>query len=890
MLDDRDLLLDRAKWSAERDKLVHKQREALAKRERSALIVLGAQIQQALSQLTLVEERLARVRVLAPFDGVVVSGDLSQMLGSPIEKGKVLFEVAPLTAYRIILQVDERDIGYVVPGQKGTVALAGISLHRAAAGADQDHAGSCGGGRPKHVQNRGEIDRARSPHPARFGGRGKARCRPAFAAVDLDAQPARLVAHGGLEIPAMRETARRRSTGGCTMSQRPFLSASWYRVAELRPQLRAHTSVNRHRYRGKVWHVVQDHVSGRIYRLSPACFIVVGAMDGQRTVNQLWQEACAQIGEEAPSQDDVVRLLSQLGAADLLQTEVAPDAAGLVARETRTRRRQRMQNVLNPLAFRIRLWDPDASSSARSPRCAGLFGRLGAVLWLLVVLPAIVLAVQHRQALGVGISGRILAADNAILLALCYVVLKALHELGHALPSRRWAAQCTRLGVMLLVLVPVPYVDASAASGFRRKWQRVLVGAAGMIVEVFVAALALFVWLAVEDGARPRHGLQRDADRRRLDGALQRQSAAALRRLLHAVRPDRDPQPARSAPIRYWAISCDTLRVRMPEHPTEPMRDRGERLWLLVYRARSRSSTACWSCSRIALFVAAEYLVRRRADRAVGRWLGLLLPLVEGARCRVHGPELRAQRGAAPIAHGTRRLALSLRLSSCSCRCRSTPRRKAWSGCRRARWCGAQPNGFVGATAGRARHDGRQSAAADRAATSPTAGRAMLARAGAGRRDRGALRHRALRRPRAGRGHRDELRHVASASWRALAAADRRAGHRAQPCRRRVCRAAASTTCRAASRAGQVLGYVLDLRDAASSASRCRRTTSNSCAPHAAHVALQARADIPARRSRRSILREVPGGQRRAAEHGAGEAGGGLCRSTRATDRAARRC
>ena len=125
-LDDRDLLLDRAKWSAERDKLVQKQREALAKHDRSALVVLGAQIQQALSQLALVEERLARVQVLAPFDGVIVSGDLSQMLGSPIEKGKVLFEVAPLTAYRIILQVDERDIGYVVPDQKGTVALAGI--------------------------------------------------------------------------------------------------------------------------------------------------------------------------------------------------------------------------------------------------------------------------------------------------------------------------------------------------------------------------------------------------------------------------------------------------------------------------------------------------------------------------------------------------------------------------------------------------------------------------------------------------------------------------------------------------------------------------------------------------------------------------------------------
>lgn len=125
-LDDRDLLLDRAKWSAERDKLVQKQREALAKHDRSALIVLGTQIQQASSQLALVEERLARVRVLAPFDGVVVSGDLSQMLGSPIEKGKVLFEIAPLTAYRVVLQVDERDIGYVSPGQKGTIAFAGM--------------------------------------------------------------------------------------------------------------------------------------------------------------------------------------------------------------------------------------------------------------------------------------------------------------------------------------------------------------------------------------------------------------------------------------------------------------------------------------------------------------------------------------------------------------------------------------------------------------------------------------------------------------------------------------------------------------------------------------------------------------------------------------------
>lgn len=124
-LDDRDLVLDRLKWRAERDKLLQRHREALGKHDRNSLAVLEPQIRQAESQLALAEEKLARARILAPFDGIVVSGDLSQMLGSPVEKGKVLFEVAPLNSYRLIVQVDERDVRYIAAGQNGTVALAG---------------------------------------------------------------------------------------------------------------------------------------------------------------------------------------------------------------------------------------------------------------------------------------------------------------------------------------------------------------------------------------------------------------------------------------------------------------------------------------------------------------------------------------------------------------------------------------------------------------------------------------------------------------------------------------------------------------------------------------------------------------------------------------------
>jgi biotin carboxyl carrier protein len=125
-IDDRNLQLEQLKWSSEVEQARRKLRQAAAAQDRAAMAIASAQVDQAAAQLALVEDKLERARLLAPFDGVVVSGDLSQLLGSPVEQGKVLFEIAPLNAYRVILNVDERDIADVQPGQKGELALSGI--------------------------------------------------------------------------------------------------------------------------------------------------------------------------------------------------------------------------------------------------------------------------------------------------------------------------------------------------------------------------------------------------------------------------------------------------------------------------------------------------------------------------------------------------------------------------------------------------------------------------------------------------------------------------------------------------------------------------------------------------------------------------------------------
>ena len=126
VLDDRELRLERLKWASQLEQLVRQYHQAMAAHNSAQVSILAAQVDQAKAQLALLDDQLARTRVVAPFNGVVVTGDLSQSLGSPVERGQVLFEIAPLDAYRVILQVDERDIADVAAGQRGHLVLSGF--------------------------------------------------------------------------------------------------------------------------------------------------------------------------------------------------------------------------------------------------------------------------------------------------------------------------------------------------------------------------------------------------------------------------------------------------------------------------------------------------------------------------------------------------------------------------------------------------------------------------------------------------------------------------------------------------------------------------------------------------------------------------------------------
>lgn len=122
-LDDRDLQVEQRQWAGRLEQIRQEQRGALASHDRSQLRILAARAAQADAQLQLIEANLARTRLVAPLDGAIVRGDLRQLLGSPVQKGQVLLEVAPLDGYRVVLEVDERDVAFVAQGQPGKLVL-----------------------------------------------------------------------------------------------------------------------------------------------------------------------------------------------------------------------------------------------------------------------------------------------------------------------------------------------------------------------------------------------------------------------------------------------------------------------------------------------------------------------------------------------------------------------------------------------------------------------------------------------------------------------------------------------------------------------------------------------------------------------------------------------
>ena len=428
------------------------------------------------------------------------------------------------------------------------------------------------------------------------------------------------------------------------MSDQPLLSNLWYRVANLKPKLRSHATMHRHRYRGQVWYLLRDPASGRVNRFTSGARLVISLMDGAHTVASLWEIANRRLGEAAPTQDEMIHLLGQLHAADLLQSDVAPDVAELFTRGQKEERARYRRSFSNPMAIRVPLWDPDAFLNRFPGLIAWIWSRWGAALWLFVCLPAVILVLPHWPELMNNFSDRVLSVDNLVVLYLVFPILKLFHEMGHATATKARGGEVHDLGLIFLVLLPVPYVEASASTVFRSKYHRALVGAAGVMAELFIASLAFYLWLAIEPG--PIRAVLYNVMVIAGVSTLVFNGNPLLRYDAYYILADLIEIPNLSArSVRYWSYLVER-HILGAKQLDPPDATRAEKAWLLIYGAAS-TIYRVFVTVVIALFIAGRFFFIGVVLAVWAVAVMACLPVIRSLRHlagspRLHGHRIRA--------------------------------------------------------------------------------------------------------------------------------------------------------------------------------------------------------------------------------------------------------
>jgi putative peptide zinc metalloprotease protein len=270
-------------------------------------------------------------------------------------------------------------------------------------------------------------------------------------------------------------------------------SESWYRVSPLKVALRQDVRIQRQLFRGKPWFVIENPMTNQFFRVRPAAHEFIARLDGRRAVGDIWEELLDTRGEDAPGQGEVIQLLSQLYNWNLLSYGVGTDAARLFERARKREGRELRSRLFNILFLRFPLVDPDRFLQRLLPYLGWLVGPAGVLMASVAAVAACLLMTAHWERL-MAESGNVLAPDNLLLLYAGLVFSKGVHELGHGLFCRKFGGEVHAAGIMLMIFSPVPYVDATSSWAFRERHQRLAVAAAGMLVELLLAALALALW------------------------------------------------------------------------------------------------------------------------------------------------------------------------------------------------------------------------------------------------------------------------------------------------------------------------------------------------------------------------------------------------------------
>ena len=254
---------------------------------------------------------------------------------------------------------------------------------------------------------------------------------------------------------------------------------------------------------GSIHYLVEDEVTGRFFRVGLPQYTFLSMLDGKRTVSTALMKTATLLREHAIDETEAANLCKWAIESGLVESENGNSTARRVEQHEQIQKKK-LVSYLNPMMIRIPLFNPDPAVTAISRFLNFLISPLGAAIWIVVCVHGFLELAGHWDEF---YSNRVssFSATDFVWIGLTWVILKLVHELAHSLVCKKFGGRVHSSGLLFLLMIPMPFVDVTSSWRFDNKWKRILTSAAGMMSEIFIAAIACMIWVAAEPGPLQYH-------------------------------------------------------------------------------------------------------------------------------------------------------------------------------------------------------------------------------------------------------------------------------------------------------------------------------------------------------------------------------------------------
>lgn len=268
---------------------------------------------------------------------------------------------------------------------------------------------------------------------------------------------------------------------------------SWHLISGLHVSLSPSVVIQSQKMRRQLWFMLKDPFNDNFYKVTKENFQFIKCLRVDKSIQEVWEQYVELHPELAPSREEVTMLIAQLHGANLLFFDNDADNYEIVNYIKNQQRKELFAKITSVLFFRLPIWNPNRWLTQVNRWTSPIPSLPVIVLWALVLLWGGAAVLGHLGAIVDKAQG-IISLSNLPVLYLCVGMMKLVHEFAHGLLCKRYGGNVKKVGLMFLLFTPLPYVDVTSSWGFKNRWQRIWVGAAGITIELFIASIGAIIW------------------------------------------------------------------------------------------------------------------------------------------------------------------------------------------------------------------------------------------------------------------------------------------------------------------------------------------------------------------------------------------------------------